>query len=232
MSKKSVLVTFSGLDGSGKSTQIAILRAALASWRKQTKLLAFWDDAVVLTRYRERFVHVVYKSERGIGAPGRPVQRQDKNVRRWYLTIARHFLYLLDAISLRFLIARARRHKPDVIVLDRYIYDELANLPISRGFSRTFARLISRIAPKPDVALLLDVDPESAVARKPEYPLDFVREARSTYLELARLLGNMTVIPPLSLNETRQQVRDAVAAVVTPAVGATASSSAGHPRAA
>ncbi len=214
MQKKQVLITFSGLDGSGKSTQIANLRAALASWRKQTKLLAFWDDVVVLTRYREGFVHKVYKSEPGIGTPERPVQRRDKNVRRWYLTIARHFLYLLDAIHLRRVISRARHAAPDVIVMDRYIYDELANLPLSNAISRAFARAISALVPKPDVAFLLDVDPEAAVARKPEYPVDFMHQARQSYLQLSSLLGHMTVVLPQSINEARQQINHTIAPIV------------------
>ena len=54
----------------------------------------------MLSRYREGFVHRVYGSEKGIGAPDRPVNRQDKNVRKWYLSIVRHALYFLDAIHL------------------------------------------------------------------------------------------------------------------------------------
>ena len=33
------------------------------------------------------------------------------------------------------------------------------------------------IVPRPDVAYLLDADPEAARARKPEYPVDFMRDA-------------------------------------------------------
>ena len=100
MSSRPLLISFSGLDGSGKSTQIANLREFLHSRGLTTNLLAFWDDVVVLSRYREGFVHKVYGSEKGIGAPDRPVNRRDKNVRKWYLSIARHGLYLLDALHL------------------------------------------------------------------------------------------------------------------------------------
>jgi thymidylate kinase len=206
-----LLISFSGVDGSGKSTQIAAVREALAGWRYQTKLLAFWDDVVVLTRYRESFVHKVYKSEQGIGSPEKPVNRRDKNVRRWYLTLARHLLYLIDALNLRRVIARARRSKPDVIIMDRYIYDELANLPLSNPLSRAFAKVVSAMVPRPDIAFLLDADPEAARARKPEYPLEFMHECRGWYHHLAGLLGTMTVVPPLALEEARSRVVAAVA---------------------
>jgi thymidylate kinase len=218
MKSRTILITFSGLDGSGKSTQIDNLRSTLADWGCENQLLAFWDDVVVLKRYREGFVHKVFKSEHGIGAPGKPVNRRDKNMRAWYLTLARHGLYLLDALNLRLVIARARRGGLPVIVMDRYIYDELANLPLAQPLSRAFVRLIAAIVPRPAVALLLDADPDAARERKPEYPVEFMRECRTWYHRLAALLGTMTVVPPLPLEEAKQAVVRAVASVVhTPA---------------
>ncbi len=232
MKKRALLITFSGLDGSGKSTQIANLRGVVASWRKQTKLLAFWDDVVVGTRFREGFVHKAYKSEPGVGAPGRPVQRRDKNVRHWYLTVARHFLYLLDAINLGRVVARARRSGADVIVMDRYIYDELANLPLSNSFSRAFARTITSLIPRPDIAFLLDVDPEAAVARKPEYPLAFMHQSRQSYFTLAELVGNITIIQPQPVVETTRKINENVASILSPPTPKLSPAGVGSPNAA
>ena len=204
-----LLISFSGLDGSGKSTQIANLIDFAHQRGQNTQRLAFWDDVVVLSRYREGFVHKVYGSERGIGEPDKPVNRRDKNVRKWYLSFARHGLYLLDALHLLRVIARARRSRADVIIMDRYIYDELANLPLANPLTRAFVRLVSALVPRPDVAYILDADPEAARARKPEYPVDFMRLCRAAYLRLAQMLGRMTVIPPLPLDEAKREVEAA-----------------------
>ena len=205
--RRPLLISFSGVDGSGKSTQIDNLRTALHSAGLNTTLLAFWDNVVVGVRYREGFVHKVYKSERGIGAPGKPVNRRDKNMRGWHLTFARHFLYLLDAVNLRRVVARARaRHNADVIILDRYIFDELSNLNLRNSLSRAFVRMVQRLVPRPDIAYLLDADPVAAYARKPEYPVEFMKKCRRAYFDLAALLGTMTVIPALSVAEARLAV--------------------------
>ena len=204
--RRPALVSFSGLDGSGKSTQIDNLRSTLTANGLNSELLAFWDNVVVGTRYREGFVHKVYKSEKGIGAPDKPVNRQDKNVRRWYLSLARHGLYLLDAIHLRMVIRRARRSGVDVVIMDRYIYDELANLPLGNKLTQMFIRFVQWVVPTPDVAYLLDADVEAARARKPEYPVDFMHKCRRWYYQLASILGTMTIIPPLPLEEAKQAV--------------------------
>jgi thymidylate kinase len=204
-----ILVSFSGLDGAGKSTQIANLCRFLGAHSVPARVLAFWDDVVVLARYREGFVHKVFRSERGIGAPGKPVNRRDKNVRGWHVNLARHGLYLLDALNLRRVIARAGRSGAQVIIMDRYIHDELANLPLTNGLTRAFVRLVAALAPRPDVALVLDADPDAARERKPEYPLEFLRSSRASYHRLAAMLG-LTIIPPLPLELATQAVEQAV----------------------
>jgi thymidylate kinase len=206
VSRTPLLISFSGVDGSGKSTQIENLLSALHAAGLKTTLLAFWDNVVVGVKYREGFVHKVYKSERGIGAPGKPVNRRDKNVRGWHLTLARHFLYLLDAIHLCRVVARARKSGADVVILDRYIYDELSNLNLSNPLSRAFVRFVHGFVPRPDIAYLLDADPVAAYERKPEYPVEFMKKCRRVYFDLAVILKTMTIIPPLSLPDARQAV--------------------------
>jgi pantothenate kinase-related protein Tda10 len=79
--KQPILISFSGMDGAGKSTQISNLRAYAEDLGLHVTQLAFWDDVVVLKPYRERFVQKVFKSEPGIGSPEKSVARRDKNVR-------------------------------------------------------------------------------------------------------------------------------------------------------
>jgi len=204
--RKPLLISFSGVDGSGKSTQIENLRAALHAAGLTTHLLAFWDNVVVGVRYREGFVHKVYKSEPGIGAPGKPVNRRDKNMRGWHLTAARHFLYFLDALNLRRVLTQSKETGADVIILDRYIYDELSNLNLANPVSRGFVKTVLALVPQPDIAYLLDADPEAAYTRKPEYPVEFMQKCRQAYFELANLLGTMTIIPSVSLIEAKDAV--------------------------
>jgi len=201
-----ILISFSGMDGAGKSTQIDNLKSVAEQHGLKVKVLTFWDNVVMLSRYREGFVQKVFKSESGIGAPGKPVNRRDKNVRGWHMNLVRHGLYSLDAAHLPIVIAKAKREGADVIIMDRYIHDELANLPLSNPVTQAFVRTVARLVPKPDIAFVLDADPQLAYARKPEYPLDFLYKVRAAYMDLATLLGTITVVPALSLYEAKRVV--------------------------
>jgi thymidylate kinase len=201
-----ILISFSGMDGAGKSTQIANLQSLAEYHGLRVTLLTFWDDVVVLSRYRENFVQKVFKGESGIGTPEKPVNRRDKNVRGWHVNFLRHGLYGLDALHLPRVIARARRQGTDVIIMDRYVHDELANLPLDNLLTRTYVRAVAKLVPTPDIAFVLDADPEAARARKPEYPLDFLHTCRAAYIQLANLLGTITVVPALSLAEAKHVV--------------------------
>lgn len=209
------LVSFSGIDGAGKSTQIDALRVRLNEMGLRVVLITFWDDVARLKGIREVSGHTLFKGEKGVGTPVRPINRRDKNVRSWYMTGVRFGLYFLDAMSLRSTVKKALKADADVIIFDRYHYDELANLGWGNRIVRTYVRLLLRLVPKPDVRFLLDADPDQARARKPEYPVDFLHTSRASYLTVATL-GEMTVISPQPVEAVKQEILQQVLTVLPP----------------
>jgi thymidylate kinase len=203
-----MIVSFSGIDGAGKSTQISSLEDWLHRSGRSTHLLTFWDDVVCFSRYREFMSYKAFKGDRGVGSPEKPLQRRDKNVSSWPVTLMRFGLYFADAVSLCLKVREARKSGADVVIFDRYIYDELANLPLTRTPARMFARLVLELVPRPDIAYVIDADPVAAQSRKPEYPLEFVRRNREAYLRLAQLTGKMTVIEPDSIPVMTARIRE------------------------
>jgi len=201
-----VLVSFSGIDGSGKTTQIESLIAALNEAGLRVRLIAFWDDIATLRRLREALGHAVFRGEIGVGAPDKPVNRRDKNIQNPFTMAMRMMLCLIDAVGMKFTIAKMRKTPDvDVVIFDRYLYDQLANLGIYRA-ARIYTRLLLKFIPHPDIAYLLDADPDAARARKPEYPVGFLRNTRACYLATSKNAG-MNVIHAGTPQEVGNNVR-------------------------
>ncbi len=199
-------VSFSGIDGAGKSTQIVALFQRLEDLGLRVQILRFWDDIARLTQLRESAAHGIFKGDRGIGTPSAPINRRDKNIHSLPMTLVRLLIYLLDAISLRRAVQKAIHSGADVVIFDRYIYDELANLTLRNVAIRTYVKLIMTIVPRPQISYLLDADPRVARARKPEYPIEFLNANRLAYLALSDLIGRFTIVPAMPLKVVSQIV--------------------------
>lgn len=217
--RRAIVVSFSGIDGAGKSTQISNLRTRLRRAGLRIGLITFWDDVARLKGIRETAGHKLFKGDKGVGTPEAPINRRDKNVRSPLMTVVRLFLYFVDAVSLRIAVMQARQSEADVVICDRYAYDELANLTLGKRAARAYVWFILKIVPKPEVSILLDADPLKARARKPEYPVEFLVSSRASYKALSEIVGGITVIDPMPVEDVEREVlRTVIAALAATGV--------------
>lgn len=199
-------VSFSGMDGAGKSTQIDDLRTHVMEKGLHVLVVRFWDDIAKLTRFREAAGSALFKGDHGVGTPSAPIIRRDKNVKSPLMTVVRLVVYFIDAISVRYAVKKAMQSNVDLVIYDRYIYDELANLPLSNPLIRLYVVLIMKLVPKPHISYLLDADPVKALARKPEYPLEFLYSCRRSYQDLSDLIGGFIIISPMSIEDVGRSI--------------------------
>jgi thymidylate kinase len=190
-----MLITFSGLDGAGKSTLIAGLRAAL---EKQNRRVAVFhmNDHVGLYAYlrflRDRVRVGLCPADGGpahsAGSPdGCPTPARQGWLRRLasrlrnailWSKLLRRCIYPLDLLIFlcyRLYIEKVRKQ---VLIMDRYFYDTLVDVD-GRGWF--WLRCLSRITPTPAVPVYLDISPEESFARKGEYSVDYLRRRWESY---------------------------------------------------
>lgn len=202
---KPILITFSGIDGAGKSTQIKMLRDYFCSAGVPVRELTFWDNVAMFPRLRAGFSRVVLQSDGSVGAPKKPSKRNDKNVQAWPLLVGRACLYLLDVLNLRRIVRTINSRDCGVVIFDRYIYDQLAAMPLDSRLARAYAKVVLKLSPQPDLSYVLDETPEVARARKPEYPIEFMHQQRRSYLQLGNLAG-LQMIPGGEPNEVHAAI--------------------------
>jgi thymidylate kinase len=191
MAPTGVCVAILGPDGVGKSTIISGLRDALR--------LGFWGRHR-LFHWRPQFLF--RKKDTGINtAP------HGKPPRGVLMSMAYLSAFFLDHWAGYFLSIRRLLARSNFVVFDRYFHDVLVDPRRYRyGGPRWFARLLSRLAPEPDLAILVDAPSDLILSRKNELPLDELERQRRAY---ALLQFRRT---PKRLVNTEQGVEAAVQA--------------------
>jgi thymidylate kinase len=201
------LITFSGIDGAGKTTQIEHLESSLQERGLRVLRFSFWDHVAAWSKMRagvgNQAAHC-HQSDRIAEGPFIP--KNNKHIRKWYLAVARAGFYLLDVARLRRLLSSQDARTADVIIFDRYIYDQIANIYSSSFAARIYGKILLQRTPAPDLAFFLDASPAAAFARKPEYPLEFMFQNRRSFLRLRERVPELIVIPDAGTEDVKSEI--------------------------
>lgn len=225
-----MLITFSGLDGAGKSTLIDWLKGELERRHRAVTVLHMTDNVGVYAAVRALRDGLRHLTGRGQGAATaeRPrmageVPRQNahgplaRRVRAfaWWVRDAllwnkpiRRVLYPIDLLvfqAIRFYVETLRGR---VLVTDRYFYDTLVDVADDgRWF---WVRFLEHLTPSPDVPVFLEISPEESFARKGEYTVPYLARRRAAYGAVQPLVARALVVHNADLSATQQVLARAV----------------------
>ncbi len=214
-----MLVTFSGLDGAGKSTLIDRLKGALEA-RGHRVAVFHINDHIGLYAYaravRDRLLGSPHPNGNGNGNSAAPsadprgmrrVVRAVRNTVLWS-KVLRRWIYPFDLLVFlvyRFAIEILGRR---VLIMDRYFYDTLVDVADGRRWH--WLRLLERVTPTPDVPFLLDISPEESFARKGEYSVPYLARRAHAYRHVFPWVRRGIVLHNGDLNATSAAVERAV----------------------
>jgi dTMP kinase len=173
MGDRGRLIAFEGVEGSGKSTQLELLRQALEGR----------DQEVVVTR------------EPGGTPAGERVRALLLDPEVELDPRAEALLFAAARAELVAEVIRPALERGAVVLCDRYLDSSLAYQGVARGLGRGPVEEVNRFATGgllPDLVVLLDLDPAAGLGRRTgeldrieAQDLDFHRRVRQAFCDLA-----------------------------------------------
>ncbi|MGH2379484.1 MAG: hypothetical protein ACRDGT_13580, partial [Candidatus Limnocylindria bacterium] len=190
-------------DGAGKSTLIGELAGELRSSGHRVRVLTMYDDVSIysVVRALRNRARSTVRGGAGAGEGSGPLYRIARSAP------VRRLAFAGDLLSLTVRRLYHQGLRGETLILDRYLYDTLADA--AAGGWPSLSTLL-RLAPHPDVPILVDVEPADAFARKGEYDVAYLTRRHRTYADLfARIPGAVVV-----RNDDREAARRAVSEAV------------------
>jgi len=203
--KKSLILIFSGMDGTGKSTHAKALKEKFEElgipceivwtrWRPSTTY-PFMGLVYVLKRWRRKDYH------------------KSKILRKiWaYLTI-------LDFVYFHLFKIKPHLIRGNVVICDRYIYDHIADLMHDGLYNENAVKLLLKLIPNPNVSFIFNVPVNIAMVRKTdtqdvlniwrfeESAEEYLIEQRENYLRVAKSLNIPVIDATRDFEELHEEI--------------------------
>jgi thymidylate kinase len=209
--RRGFLIAVSGIDGSGKTTQIDILETELSTLG--TRVLRIWSRwrpisslPLLALLLRRGYAQIHSTSSIGFVETHIPWRKGVASV--WcFLTQLDNFMKTTIKLIIPLVLGYT-------IICDRYTLDllvegmaDLHDPPTSRRLGYKILRLL----PHPNIAFFIDVSPEVAFGRKPDLPsLEHFAERVGLYRELCRTLDEEVLDGRKSREEIRGKIWETV----------------------
>lgn len=192
-----MLITLSGLDGAGKTTLARKTKGILEKHNKRVTVLTMYDDISLYSFFR-KIRSFVFGSQKQKPKNNSPVSSIARNV------LVRQFVYPIDAAIFFLRMLYECRVKGNVLIMDRYFYDSLADIFNSNRCGLFRIGLFLLITPTPEIPIFVDVDAIEAFKRKREYSVSLLNEKRKIYQKIFKLVKKSVAIKNYHRGKTLQ----------------------------
>lgn len=216
-----MLITFSGLDGAGKSTLIEFVSQMMERHHRPVAVLRLNDEVGVYAGLRaiRDWLRGRRVAELPPGTPDPRSRHKDhgpgvrgamsrlRSAVLWNDTL-RRLIYPIDLVIFLAYRVYLERVRGRVLIMDRYFYDTLVD--VSSGQPRPWLRVLERVTPVPTVPVFLDVTPEESHRRKGEFSVAYLRRRYEAYQRVFARVPGALRIANQDLDQTKAALLQAI----------------------
>lgn len=175
-----MIVSFSGLDGTGKTTQAELL----VDYLRAQGVDCIYRHAIKNTLYYFIVHNIVGKVSPKTKSGLEKGLRQDKSPRSFnFLSQVKKLFLLIDVIYFKLRYGSYKANRQKTIICDRYFFDEMVQAEYLSVAGDAFLDLYGKFLIEPDITFFADVEPGLACSRKEEdgYGMDYFNAKSRLY---------------------------------------------------
>jgi len=205
LKRKRILVCFTGMDGTGKTSHATKLVKRFKKMGIPCQYV--WCNWVPRVSYP--FMALVYLVT---GGYRRKDYHKSKILRKFW-----NYLVIPDFLWIYFFKVKIPLLVGKNVVCDRYVYDLIASLTYDGLYNEKASKILLKLIPKPDLVFMLDVPEEVSDLRKgdtkdavnikdSDNAIDYLKIHRNDYLQIAQSLGIPVVDATREFDELHEEI--------------------------
>jgi len=193
------VITFSGLDGAGKTTVIDALKEKFESEGKTVKIFTMYDDLsfyAFLRLFRDgvrklfgRKIELLKEAETDPNFDPHPNSLIYKIIRS---RPSKAMVLAIDTLSM-YLFLLVKTGRSEIVLLDRTSYDYIVDV-LPKKYKNTHISIALFFSFKPSLSVFVDTPAQVSFDRKGEFTVEYLAWRSVAYTQIFNMINNQTII--------------------------------------